>query len=206
MTVVTPVLATLFRHVISRAANDVWNTSTALLEGASEEDRERVLRAANERWGVRHKVPGEPPDALEYWRENFAANLRLAHSGMLGLLEFAVHDAKRFVRSAFAPHEDTRDVRTIAEQFIDRVHGLMRLNPDAPAVERFERASADVLDEVPPGYRRKVLQEVLDRESTVAVAETGQTHSFVAAVEAEREANRQVLERAFGLTPNNRRH
>lgn len=146
-----------------RGERTVSRAAQAQMEQATEDDWEALLRATNARGWSKPRPPGTLPTLLE--SEQVAIKLQVTHgTGVSALLE----SEGAFLRAVRGIHEDTRDADTIAEQFLRRVDGLTSLHGDERLDEHIARARDDVLEGVPEGYRRKVLERLLAREEALA--------------------------------------
>jgi hypothetical protein len=165
-----------------------WNRND-LLE-LPQDDRETLLMAANERWQLKHRAPAQFPERLEVWHAAFARDVM--HGRTLGgmvacVLEDVVHS---FSWAATGNPPDVRDSRMIAREFLDRVEQLVALpgGDDLEAV--VARARDEVLDGIPKGYRRTVLDRVLDLE-VERLRERGAEPDEVKALEDDRDNRRE---------------
>lgn len=152
------------------------------------DDQETLLRAANERWQYRQRPPGEYPSDLEEWHTFLKDGVAFRH-------EWPTSRVANFCTQAFArvftgTPPDLRDSENIAQEFLARVHQLVVLpgGDDMDAV--FAKARENVLEGVPTGYRRVVLERVLDAEED-QLRESGAAPEEVEALQAEREARRE---------------
>jgi hypothetical protein len=168
------------------------------LLGRSDEDRELLLHAANERWQMAARAPltMSPPDDRELIM--FALKNELVYPGLLEGMTIGAADmlARAMTWGAFGILPDVRDADTIAQQFLARADQLLALpgGEDVDAV--LARARDEVIDGVPKGYRRKVVERILDREEEAlrkAHAEAGEA----AQIEHARDERRQHATRVL---------
>lgn len=172
----------------------------------SDDDKETLLYAANERWRLTPRAPMSltVPDLRE--GVLFALKNDVAYPGPIESVTLAVVDvvATAFTWGGLGVLPDVRDARTMAEQFLGRVEQLMCL-PDATLDGTVSRARNEVLQGVPKSYRRKVVERVLDAEEAL-LREKGADEALET-VEQERPARRERAWQALveGEGPTSRR-
>ncbi len=154
------------------------------------DDLEIVLMAANERWPL--KTRGMLKDSTEFEDWQIVAKNHLRHGeGFFGYEKTWLHshcDFKDYFVTGAPP--DVRPADTIAQQFLHHVDALVAWGGEADIESHIAKAREAVLEGVPKGYRRKVLEKVLDREER-ALRESGASPDEVKALEEARDERRE---------------
>lgn len=148
-------------------------------KGMTDDDREKLLQIANEREWTKPRLPETSPDLLELFQRGLKRRLAYG-TGLNGQIEVF----REIGRDAVGAPHDTRDADTLAREFLTRAHGLAHLRGDEQPDAVLAQAREDVLDGVPMGYRRKVLEKILDREENALRENTTGSEDMRAMVEA----------------------
>lgn len=159
----------------------VAHESWRLLRGVTVQDREVVLHAANARWPQREAGSG---DAIGLWK------VLLKQQTVYGAGLKAFVKASQVLRRGNGKAPDTRDMRGLADAYIERVWELAdrygTAEGGAPACH-LQQARREVLKGLPADYRSKVLEAILDREEEVLRAKGG-TPGELASIRRQRES------------------
>ncbi|HVY29676.1 MAG TPA: hypothetical protein VHB79_24115 [Polyangiaceae bacterium] len=163
-----------------------------------EADQEVLLHTANERWRMSARAPLDMsvPDLREGIM--FALRNEVAYPGLVQGMTLGAADV--LVAAAawgvLGKPPDVRDAGTIAQQFLARVDQLTEL-PGGEDMDRvLARARDEVLDGVPKGYRRKVVECMLTLEEEQLSAQYGEARE-VAELERTRDERRQHATRVL---------